>query len=177
MGSGSAKSAVLYLLLLEPLLRSLASKASKDTRHVLRPLVQAYYDDLLLIGHMQQQFLEYAAAIAWYLDHMDMSLNVRKCAHATTTRILFVMVCLDPDRVEAPWVRLGAKDTVPFLGLRLDPHGVVSMKEKHVQRREALLSWCLSTLGPTSVPHEVVAVVVGGIVRYAAPCLLDMDVA
>ena len=48
---GSAESAVLYLLLLEPLLRSLACKARGDARHTVPPLVQAYCDDLLLIAH------------------------------------------------------------------------------------------------------------------------------
>ena len=45
------------------------------------------------------------------------------------------------------------------------------MKEKHVLWCEALLGWCKNTLGPASVPHEVMAAVVGGIVRYAAPYL------
>ena len=47
------------------------------------------------------------------------------------------------------------------------------MKKKHVLRCEALLGWCKNTLGPASVPHEVMAAVVGGIVRYAAPYLSD----
>ena len=47
------------------------------------------------------------------------------------------------------------------------------MKEKHVLRCEALLGWCKNTLGPASVPHEVMAAVVGGIVRYAVPYLCD----
>ena len=47
------------------------------------------------------------------------------------------------------------------------------MKEKHVLRCEALLFWCKNTLGPASVPHEVMAAVVGGIVWYAAPYLSD----
>ena len=47
------------------------------------------------------------------------------------------------------------------------------MKEKHVLRCEALLGWCKNTLGPASVPHEVMAAVVGGIVRYATPYLSD----
>ena len=46
---GSAETAVLYLLLLEPLLRSLASTAQGDARHAVPRLVQAYCDDLLLI--------------------------------------------------------------------------------------------------------------------------------
>ena len=162
---GSAESAVLYLLLLEPLLRSLASKARGDARHAVPPLVQAYCDDLLLIAHSLPQFVEYAAAIAQYLTDMGMSLNVGECAYASTARIQSIMVCLSPRNTAAPWV--------PYLGLRLDPRGVATMKEKHVFRCEALLGWCKNTLGPASVPHEVMAAVVGGIVRYAAPYLSD----
>ena len=40
-------------------------------------------------------------------------------------------------------------------------------------RCEALLGWCKNTLGRALVPHEVLAAVVGGIVRYAAPYLSD----
>ena len=47
------------------------------------------------------------------------------------------------------------------------------MKEKHVLSCEALLGWCKNTLGPASVPRELMAAVVGGIVRYAATCLSD----
>ena len=61
---GSAESAVLYLLLLEPLMRSVACKARGDARHAVPPLLQAYCDDLLLIAHSLPQFLEYTAAIA-----------------------------------------------------------------------------------------------------------------
>ena len=77
---GSAEDAVLYLLLLEPLLRSLARKAQGDPRHTVPPLVQAYCDDLLLIAHSLPHFLEYAAAMAQYLADIGMSLNVSKCA-------------------------------------------------------------------------------------------------
>ena len=170
---GSAESAVLYLLLLEPLPRSLACKARGDTRHAVPPLVQAYCDDLLLIAHSLPQFLEYAAAIAHYLTGMGMSLNVSKCAYANYARIPSIMVCLNPGNAAAPWVCLRAKATVPYLGPRLDPRGIATMKEKHVLRCEALLGWCKNTLGLASVPHEVMAAVVGGIVRYAAPYLSD----
>ena len=170
---GSAESAVLYLLLLEPLLRSLACKARGDARHAVPPLVQAYCDDLLLIAHSLPQFLEYAAAIAQHLTNMGMSLNVGKCAYANTARIHSIMVCLNPGNTATPWVCLRAKGTVPYLGLRLDPRGIATMKEKHVLRSEALLGWCKNALGPASVPHEVMAAVVGGIVRYAAPYLSD----
>ena len=161
---GSAESAVLYLLLLEPLLRSLARKARGDARHAVPPLVQAYCDDLLLIAHSLPQFLEYAAAIAQHLTNLGTS---------RTARIHSIMVCLSPGNAAAPWVCLRAKGTVPYLGLRLDPRGVATMKEKHVLRCEALLGWCKNTLGLASVPHEVMAAVVGGVVRYAAPYLSD----
>ena len=177
---GSAESAVLYLLLLEPLLGSLACKARGDTRHAVPPLVQAYCDDLLLIAHSLPHFLEYAAAIAQSVTDMGMSLNVSKCAYANPARIPSIMVCLNPGNAAAPWVCLRAKGTVPYLGLRLDPRGIASMKEKHVLRCEALLGWCKNTLGPASVPHEVMAAVVGGIVRYAGfplilQCLTQLD--
>ena len=51
------------------------------------PLVQAYCDDLLLITHTLPQFLEYTEAISKYSVAIGMSLNVRKCAYATTARI------------------------------------------------------------------------------------------
>ena len=67
-----------------------------------------------------------------------------------------------------------AKSSVLYLGLRLDPKRMASMKENHVLRCEALLGWCKNTLGPVFVPHEVMAVVVGGNVRYAAVYLSDI---
>ena len=166
---GSAESAVLYLLLLEPLLRSLARKAQEDAGHAMPPVVEAYCNNLLLIAHSLPQFLEYAEAITQYLADMGMSRNVGKCAYATTTRILWIMVQLDPNNAVPPWVCLMAKSTVPYFGLWQVPKGVASMKEKHVLRGETLLGCRKNTLGPASVPHEVMAAVVGGIVQYTVP--------
>ena len=137
------------------------------------PVVQAYCDDLLLIAHSLPQFLENAAAIAQYLADMGMSLNVSKCAYSTTTRIPSIMVCPNPNNAAAACVCMKAKGTIPYPGLRLDPTRMASMKEKHVIRCEALLGWCKNALGPASVPHEVMAAVVGGIVRNVAPHLSD----
>ena len=170
---GSADRAVLYLLLLEPLLWSLECKARGDARHAVPPLVQAYCDDLMLMTHSLPQFLEYAAAIAQYLTDMGMSLNVGKCAYANTARIHLIMVCLSPGNTAVPWVCLRAKGTIPYLGLGLDPRGVATMREKHVLRCEALLGWCKNMLGPASVPHEVMGAVLGSIVSYAVPYLSD----
>ena len=76
---------MLYLLLLEPLLRSLARKARGDARHAVPPLVQAYCDDLLLIAHSLPQFLEYAAACAvpHGLGHVPQRGQVRLCQHCS----------------------------------------------------------------------------------------------
>ena len=164
---------MLYLLLLEPLLWSLAHTAQGDARHAVPPLVEAYCDNLLLKARSLPQFVEYAAAIARYLAEMDMSLNVGNCAYATTTHMPSIMVNLEPNNAVTTWVCLMAKSTVPYLGLRLGPKGMASMKAKHVLRCEALVGWCKNTLGPASVPHVVMAAVVGGIVRYAAPYLSD----
>ena len=137
------------------------------------PLVQAYCDDILLIAHSLPQFLQCATAIAEYLADMGMSLNVGKSAYATTTRVPSIIVHLSPNNAVTPWVCLVGKSNVPYLGLRLDPKGMASMKEKHVLRCEALVDWCKNILGPLSVPHKVMAAVVGGLVRYAAPYLSD----
>ena len=137
------------------------------------PPVEAYCDDLVLIAHTLPHFIEYVEAIAQYLADMGMSLNVGKCVYATTTHIPSIMVHLDPNNASTPWVCLIAKSTVPYVGLRLDPKGMASMKEKHVLRCEALAGWCKNTLGPASVPHDVMAALVGGILRYAVPYLSD----
>ena len=105
-------------------------------------LVQAYWDDLLLIAHTLPHFVKYDEAIAKYLADMGMSLNVRTCAYATTARISSIMVHLDPSNAVTLWVFPMAKKTVPYLGLGLDPKGIPSMKKKHVLRCEALLGWC-----------------------------------
>ena len=138
----------------------------------MQPLAHTYCDDLLVIAHTLPHFLEYAKAIAQYLADMRMSHNGGKCVYVTSTRINSIMVHLDPNNASIPWACLMGKSNVPYLGLALDRKVMPFMKEKHVVRGEALLGWCKNTLAPASVPHEVMAAVVGGIVRYAAPYLL-----
>ena len=111
--------------------------------------------------------------IAPYLADMGMSVNVRKCAHTTTASMYSIMVRLDPENAVAPWICLAVHGEVPYWGLRLDPNGLLSKKETHVLRCQALLGWCKSTPRPVLVPHEVMAAVVGGMVCYAAPYLSD----
>ena len=154
---GSAERAVLHLLLLEPLLRSLARKAQGFALHAVPPMVHSYCDDLLLIAHSLPQFPEYAAAVAYNLADMVMSLNVGKRVYTTTTRVPSIMVHVR--NAVTPWVYLVAMSAVPYLCLMLDPKGMASMREKHVLRCESLLG-CM-------------AAVVGGILRYAVPYLSD----
>ena len=84
---GNPESPLLYALLLEPLLRA--------QRHRLRPpgeaergLIQAYIDDMLVVAHTLQHFVEGVEAVAAYLlthlGMMGMELNPRMCAMATT---------------------------------------------------------------------------------------------
>ena len=138
--------------------------------------VMSVYDksdlDLLYAGVHPYTAKSYYT-IAQYLTDMGMSLDVGKCAYANTARINSTMVCLNPGNAAAPRVCSRAKGTVPYFGLRLDPRGIATMEDKHVLRCEALLGWCKNTQGPASVSHEVMAAVVGGIVRYAAQYLSD----
>ena len=71
---GNPESPLLYALLLEPLLRAQG--------HRLRPpggaeqgLIQAYIDDLLVVAHTLQHFVEGVEAVAAYLGMMGMELN------------------------------------------------------------------------------------------------------
>ena len=84
---GNPESPLLYALLLGPLLRAQG--------HRLRPpggaeqgLIQAYIDDLLVVAHALQHFVEGVEAVAAYLGMMGMELNPRKCAMATTEGVL-----------------------------------------------------------------------------------------
>ena len=78
---GNPESSPLHALLLEPLLRA--------PEHCLRPpgeaergLIEAYIDDLLLVPHGLQHFVEDVEAVAAYLGMMGMELNPSKCAMA-----------------------------------------------------------------------------------------------
>ena len=105
-----------------------------------------------------------------------MSLNIGNCTCATTTCVPSIMVHLNHNNDVTPWVCLVAQSTVAYLGLRLDSKASASMEEKHAHRCEALLGWCTTTVGTALVPHEVMAAILGGIVRYAALYLSDFAV-
>ena len=108
---GNPESPLLYALLLEPLLRAQG--------HRLRPpggaehgLIQAYIDDLLVVAHTLQHFVEGVEAVAAYLGMMGMELNPRKCAMATTEGVPGLQLRLCP-HLENPWYWVPAADSVP----------------------------------------------------------------
>ena len=92
---GKPESPLLYALLLELLLR--------EQGHRLRPpggaeqgLIQAYIDDLLVVAHTLQHFVEGVEAVAACLGIMGMELNPRKCAMATTEGVPGLQLRLCP---------------------------------------------------------------------------------
>ena len=77
---GNPESPLLYALLLEPLLRAQG--------HRLRPpggaehgLIQAYIDNLLVVAHTLQHFVEGMEAVAAYLGMMGVELKPRQVRH------------------------------------------------------------------------------------------------
>ena len=136
---GNPESPLLYALLLEPLLRA--------QRHSLRPpgeaergLIQAHIDDLLVVAHTLQHFVERVEAVAAYLGMMGMELNPRKCAMATTEGVPGLQMRLCP-HLDNPWYRLPAADSVPYLGPQLQPDGEISLRGKHCLRLAAVHHW------------------------------------
>ena len=60
--------------------------------------IQAYIDDLLVVAHMLQHFVEGVEVVAAYLEMMGMELNPHRCAMATTEGILVLRLRLCPHR-------------------------------------------------------------------------------
>ena len=166
---GSAESAVLYALLLEPVLRELDARAGRES-HTIRALIQAYCDDLLLVAHDRALFQELAGLVALY--HMGMSLNVKKCRYATTSQHTVIWLGLRPAE-DAPWVQFIADVFVPYLGISLLSDGRAILQEKHINRIQSVVGWCTSTMAPEALVQSVLSSVVSGIARFAAPFLSD----
>ena len=158
---GNPESPLLYALLLEPLLRVQG--------HRLRPpggaehgLIQAYIDDLLVVAHTLQHFVEGVEAVAAYLGMIGMELNPCKCAMATTQGVPGLQLRLCP-HLENPWHWVPAADSVPYLGLQLQPDGKFSLQRKHQLRLAAVHHWCLNTLAPPKVVQDVILAILGGV--------------
>ena len=136
------------------------------------PASQAYIDDLLVLAHTLQHFVEGVEAVAAYLGMMGMELNPRKCPMATTEGVPGLQLRLCP-HLENPWHSVPAADFVHYLGLQLQPDGEFSLQRKHCLRLAAVHHWCLNTLGPPKVVQDFILVILGGSEQYVAPFIAD----
>ena len=168
---GNPECPLLYALLLEPMLRAQGHRL-RPPGEAERGLIQAYIDDLLVVAHTLQHFLEGVEAVAAYLGMMSMELNPRKCAMATTEGVPGLQLRLCP-HLENQWHWVPAADSVPYLGLQLQPDGEFSLQRKHQLRLAGVHHWCLNTLVPPEVVQNVIPAILGGLTQYVAAFIAD----
>ena len=66
-----------------------------------------------------------------------------------------------------------AADSVPYLGLELQPDGEFFLQRKHRLRLAAVHHWCLNTLAPPKVVQDVILAILGGVRQYVGPFIAD----
>ena len=101
-----------------------------------------------------------------------MELDPRKCAMATTERVSGRQLRLCP-HLESPWHWVPAADSVPYLGLQLQPDREFSLQCKHRLRLAAVHHWCLNTLAPPKLVQQVILAIPRGVTQYFAPFISD----
>ena len=168
---GNPESPLPHALLLEPLLRAQGHRL-RLPGEAERGLIQAYIDDLLVVAHTVQHFVEGVEAVAAYLGMMGMELNPRKCAMATTKGVPGLQLRLCP-HLKNPWHWVPAADSVPYLGLQLQLDGEFSLQHRHRLRLAAVHGWCLNTLAPPKVGQDAILAILGGVTQYVAPFIAD----
>ena len=124
------------------------------------------------MAHTLQHFVEGMEAVAAYVGMMGMELNPRKCAMATTEGVRGLQLRLCP-HLKDPWQWVPAADSVPYLGLQLQPDGEFSVQRKHRMRLAPVHQWCLNTLTPPKVVQDVSLAILGGVTQYVAPFVAD----
>ena len=75
--------------------------------------------------------------------------------------------------LENQWHWVPAADSVPYLGLQLQPDGEFSLQRKHRLRLAAVHHWCLNTLAPPKVVQDVILAILGGVTQYFATLIAD----
>ena len=168
---GNPESPLLYALLLEPLLWAQGHRLHPPGE-AERGLLRAYIDNLLVVAHMLQHFVEGVEAVAAYLGMMSIELNPRKCAMATTEGVLGLQLRLCP-HLENSWHWVPAADSVPYLELQLEPDGEFSLQRKHRLRLGAVHHCCLNTTAPPKLVQDVILAILGGVTQYVAPFIAD----
>ena len=112
-----------------------------------------------MVAHTLHNFGDGVEAMPAYLGMMEF--NPCKCAMAATEGIpgLQLRLCC---HLENPWHWVPAADSVPYLGLQLQPDGEFSLQLKHRLRRAVVQHWCLNTLAPPNVVQDVILVILAG---------------
>ena len=110
--------------------------------------------------------------MAAYLGMTGMEVYPRKCTMATTEGVLGLQLRLCP-HLENQWHWTPAADSVPYLGLRLQPDGEFSLQRKHRLRLAAVHHGCLNTMAPLKVVQDVILAILGGVPQYVAPFIAD----
>ena len=165
--SASTKGFEGGLAWIKPSKKDMAVTFSYSQGHRLRPpgeaergLIQAYIDDLLVVADTLQHFVE------------GMELKPRNCAMATTEGVPGLQLRRCP-HLKNPWHLVPAADSVPYLGLQLQPDGEFFLQRKHRLRLAAVHHWCLNTLAPPKVVQDVILAILGGVTQYVAPFIAD----
>ena len=165
---GDPESPLLYALLLEPLLRAQVLRL-RSPREAGRSLIEAYIDNLLVVAHTLQHFIDGVEAVAAYLRMMGTELNPRRCPMATTEGLQLRLCPL----LENPSHWVPAADSVPYLGFQLQPDGEFSLQRKHLLHLAAVHHWCLNTLAPPNMVQNVILVILRGVTQYVARFIAD----
>ena len=125
-----------------------------------------------MVANTLQHFVKGVEPVAAYLGMLGMELKPRKCTMATTEGVPGLHLRLCP-KLENPWHWVPAADSVPYLGVQLQPGWEFSLQRKYLLRLAAVHHWCVNTLSPPKVVQGVILAIQGGLTQYVAPFITD----